>query len=226
MKLKPARIAPLVIALLWVQLRPLQAEVVTGRARVSDGDTIQIAGTKVRLHGIDAPEAAQTCKGAKGRNYPCGQVATRRLRDLTANRAVTCRGDERDQYGRLLGTCAVAGRVINGVLVREGLAWAFVRYTDVYLTQEREARAARRGVFTVYNVPPWEFRAGHRSEPVKREALKGCSIKGNVSRDGERIYHLPWQRDYARVGISTGAGERWFCNEAEARRAGWRKALR
>lgn len=51
-----------------------------------------------------------------------------------------------------------------------------------------------------------------------------CLIKGNVNRQGERIYHEPGDRDYARVNMSKGVGERWFCNEAEAQAAGWRHA--
>ena len=54
-----------------------------------------------------------------------------------------------------------------------------------------------------------------------------CNIKGNVSqRSGERIYHMPGQKDYAATRISAEYGERWFCSEAEARQAGWRKAGR
>jgi hypothetical protein len=52
-----------------------------------------------------------------------------------------------------------------------------------------------------------------------------CSIKGNVSiRTGEHIYHMPGQTDYLDTKISPRYGERWFCTEAEARAAGWRKA--
>lgn len=55
----------------------------------------------------------------------------------------------------------------------------------------------------------------------------GCNIKGNISVDtGERIYHVPGQKYYRETIISTGKGERWFCSEEEARRAGWRKAKR
>jgi hypothetical protein len=52
----------------------------------------------------------------------------------------------------------------------------------------------------------------------------GCVIKGNVSSSGERIYHLPGQEYYSRTHISISRGERMFCSEDEARRAGWRKA--
>jgi hypothetical protein len=52
-----------------------------------------------------------------------------------------------------------------------------------------------------------------------------CDIKGNISVEtGERIYHVPGQKYYAKTRISEGKGERWFCSEAEARAAGWRRS--
>ena len=52
-----------------------------------------------------------------------------------------------------------------------------------------------------------------------------CAITGNVSRNG-RIYHLPGQKDDDCVRIDINRGERMFCNEKEARSAGWRRAAR
>lgn len=53
----------------------------------------------------------------------------------------------------------------------------------------------------------------------------GCDIKGNISIDsGERIYHVPGQKYYRDTKIRSDYGERWFCSEAEARNAGWRKS--
>ena len=52
----------------------------------------------------------------------------------------------------------------------------------------------------------------------------GCTIKGNISQSGERIYHMPGQQYYTRTVIDPDAGERWFCSEQEASAAGWRKA--
>ncbi|GLQ79189.1 hypothetical protein GCM10007881_27070 [Mesorhizobium huakuii] len=55
----------------------------------------------------------------------------------------------------------------------------------------------------------------------------GCNIKGNISiNTGERIYHVPGQEHYWETKISPQYGERWFCSEAEAVAAGWRKARR
>lgn len=52
----------------------------------------------------------------------------------------------------------------------------------------------------------------------------GCDIKGNISKKGERIYHVPGQRWYDETVISPEKGEFWFCTEAEARANGWRRA--
>jgi hypothetical protein len=53
-----------------------------------------------------------------------------------------------------------------------------------------------------------------------------CRIKGNVSRNGERIYHMPSDRYYGVTRINPNFNERWFCTEAEAQAAGWRRARR
>jgi hypothetical protein len=55
--------------------------------------------------------------------------------------------------------------------------------------------------------------------------LVGCSIKGNISKNtGERIYHTPGQEYYTHSRIDLLSGDRWFCSEADARAAGWRKS--
>ena len=72
---------------------------VTGKPRVIDGDTIEIAGERIRLHGIDAPEAKQTCEWP-GKTIPCGRLATLALMDLTVGVEVTCKTREKDRYGR------------------------------------------------------------------------------------------------------------------------------
>jgi hypothetical protein len=59
---------------------------------------------------------------------------------------------------------------------------------------------------------------------ISAEETGACNIKGNVSTRGERIYHVPGQKYYDRTRISASHGERWFCSEAEARAAGWRRS--
>lgn len=212
---------------IFVAVSPAVAGEISGAAHVIDGDTIEIGATKVRLFGIDAPESAQTCRAVVEKAYPCGEAATARVRQMTEGRPITCKGDEHDRYGRLLGVCSVGGVEINRTLVREGLAWAFVKYSRTYVPEEQEARRAKRGVFATENTPPWDFRSGRWGEAEKHALTReGCAIKGNVNRKGEHIYHMPWQRDYAKVNMDKGLGERWFCDEGEAEKAGWRRAAR
>lgn len=50
-----------------------------------------------------------------------------------------------------------------------------------------------------------------------------CIIKGNISyKSGDKIYHIPGWKDYNATKINTEYGERWFCTEWEAYKAGWR----
>lgn len=53
-----------------------------------------------------------------------------------------------------------------------------------------------------------------------------CAIKGNVNSKGEKIYHMPGMRDYNRTDIKPAEGDGWFCTEAEAQEAGFRRAQR
>ena len=60
---------------------------------------------------------------------------------------------------------------------------------------------------------------------VSGNPTASCNIKGNISiSSGERNYHVPGQQYYAETRISPEHGERWFCSEAEARAAGWRRS--
>lgn len=62
-------------------------------------------------------------------------------------------------------------------------------------------------------------------EPALAMISGECDIKGNISiGSGERIYHLPGQRYYDETIIRLEYGERWFCSEADAIAAGWRRS--
>jgi endonuclease YncB( thermonuclease family) len=205
-----------------------------GRAAVVDGDTIEIGNERIRINGIDAPESSQLCKDDQGRSYRCGAMSARALDQLLAeSRPVRCEFVEWDQYGRFVGDCFRGdGLSVAAALVRAGMALDWPRYSGgAYASDQSAAAAAKAGMWQGDFQPPWEWRAAQRnSSPVAPliapVTSDDCGIKGNISRSGERIYHVPGMRDYDQTQINERAGERWFCSEAEARSAGWRRAQR
>ena len=199
---------------------------VTGRARVVDGDTLAIGTVRVRLEGIDAPEQDQTCGKPWFGTWKCGRAATEHLEKLTGERDVRCESKGNDAYGRVLGVCFIDGFDLNADMVRNGFAWAFVKYSLRYVEVEAEARGAKRGIWQGEAVPAWQWRAERwKAAEGEKRALGGpqCLIKGNITRQGN-IYHMPTDRWYDKTRIETDKGERWFCSEAEAAAAGWRPA--
>ncbi len=212
-------------------------DVLAGPARVIDGDTIEVRGQRLRLHGIDAPESAQSCTDSAGRSYRCGRAATNALAGLIGGGPVACRILDRGRYGRLIAVCYRNSVDLNGAMVSMGHALAYRQYGTPYVAHENAARARRLGVWQGNFAAPWDWRrsqgaaasrshgaATPRSTAPRQDS--DCTIKGNVSSSGDRIYHLPGQALYDRTRISEAKGERWFCSEAEARAAGWRRSRR
>lgn len=132
--------------------------------RVLDGDTIEVLQednelTRVRLNGIDAPEKAQ----------PFGQRSRQALTAMIAGKVVHIAGNNRDRYGRLLGTVWYDSADINAIQVIHGMAWAY-RYKGKAMVQayaEREEKACknRTGLWEEpAPVEPWRWRKLHNSE--------------------------------------------------------------
>ena len=133
---------------------------IVGSARIIDGDTIDIHGTRIRLQGIDAPESDQSCVDAGHRAWRCGKVATRALVGYVGGRPLHCRSSGFDRYRRVLAACALPdGSDINAWMVRQG--WALAYYSDTYRPQEAQAHAAKRGIWAGTFMPPWEWRHRH-----------------------------------------------------------------
>ncbi len=149
-----------VLLALAVWLSPARAAPdISGPARVADGDGLEIAGTKIRLFGIDAPELDQGCELHDGTPWPCGKLSRAFLLSLTKEKPITCKPEGIDAYGRTLGTCMVDGQDVNRSMVRAGYALAFRRYSTRYVDDEAFARSRWAGLWAGRFIAPWEHRA-------------------------------------------------------------------
>ncbi|WP_247280539.1 MULTISPECIES: thermonuclease family protein [unclassified Bradyrhizobium] len=164
----------------------------------------------------------------------------------SAGREWDCDLNGQDRYGRSLATCFIEGEDVAGWMVRQGWALSFTKYSHSYDSNEMTAREARLGLWQGAFIAPWDWRhrnkktevLGAASVPVNAQSIllgavsaaaapdPNCVIKGNVNRKGEHIFHSPGQLNYSKIAMDKGLGERWFCTEAEAEAAGWRKAAR
>ena len=200
---------------------PAQASV-DGAIRVIDGDTLDVGGVRVRLHGVDAPEASQTCTSADGKTWKCGAWVSREVRARYQGAHATCSPVDVDKYDRVVAVCRVRGQDMGRAIVRNGMAVAFRKYSKSYIRDEERAKRAGLGLHAGTFQRPTAFRAAR--QVVGSEPSGKCRIKGNISAKGTRIFHVPGQKYYDKTTIRADKGERWFCTEADARQAGWRKA--
>lgn len=222
-----------------IYVKPTSTATVEGRASVIDGDTVDIQGRRIRLNGIDAPESDQRCSDGRGKAFMCGARSAGYLDDLLAkSRPTRCEFVEFDQYGRMVADCYRADDAnVAALMVAAGWALDWPRHSNGrYAREQEQAASGRLGMWSGAFAKPWEWRAEQRglqttteSAPLSlfgstTESTASCVIKGNISKKGERIYHMPGQRYYSQTKISPSKGERWFCTEAEARAAGWRRS--
>ena len=209
-----ARLAMTIAAITSLMTWSALAETISGPVRPMDGDTFEMAGIGViRLADIDAPEMAQKCRGGPKELRDCGVFVADVLAGRIRGQSVECEAHAIDEYERRIASCSHAGEDLSTWLVSKGLALAFRRFSERLVSVEEAAKAAGRGLWQTTFESPWDYRA-RRWESAAQEAPEGCAIKGNINRDGERIYHTPWGSEwYERTKVTESKGERWFCDE-------------
>lgn len=139
-----------VVAVFSISTTSVHAKEITGRASVVDGDTIEIAGTRIRFNGVDAPESTQRCDDAAGKPYRCGRTSALALDAFLAkSRPTKCTATGKS-YDRIVATCWRAdGQDVGGWLVRNGHAVDWPKYSKGrYAADQRNAESGRKGIWS------------------------------------------------------------------------------
>jgi endonuclease YncB( thermonuclease family) len=122
---------------------------------VVDGDTLRLSDRIVRLRGLEAPARGETCRDPAGREFDCGAGSAEALSRIVAGRAVQCRVQGRDRFGRGLGRCEAGVVELNSALISAG--WALGMDT-AFAPLEQAARSAGRGLWAAGGRPPESWR--------------------------------------------------------------------
>ena len=198
--------------------------------RVIDGDTVKVRlengqTEDVRLLLVDTPETVNPEKPVQ----PYGPEASRFTKDaLPAGSDVLIERDQSktDRYGRLLAYVWADGKMINQELLRQGLARvAYIyepdtRYVETFQEIEAEAKEKKIGVWeTTGYATERGFDASVLTEKPVKQTDDCENIKGNINRQGKKIYHVEGGRSYEEVNP-----EEIFCSEQEAKEAGFIRA--
>ena len=152
--------------LTYNDVKSKEIKIISGIAKVIDGDTIRINNNKIRLFGIDAPEKKQQCQKpwltisifTFNKDYQCGEISTNKLKMKINNKFVMCKSSNKDRYKRFIAECYKDDINVNSWMVRNGYAFAYKKYSKKFLSQENIAKMEKLGLWAGTFELPWEWR--------------------------------------------------------------------
>jgi len=207
---------------------------------VVDGDTIKVLykgkEETVRMLLIDTPETHHPKLGVQ----PYGMQASNYTKNLLSGKTIEVEpavNEGRDKYGRLLAYLFINGQSVQEKILEQGLARvAYIyppntKYLDEYRAAEEKAKKKKLRIWSVAGYArddgyhPEVMAGASKSDKAgdsigfSPDANGNCGghIKGNINRDGEKIYHLPNDRFY-----KVTKAEQCFMTEKDAVKAGFR----
>lgn len=174
--------------------------------RVIDGDTFETEERQlIRLTGIDAPEL----------NSCGGKEAKQALGKLVLNKNLYVKVIYRDSGMRLISHVYNDKGLVSAQMLRLGMAY-------------NSGNAISDKALGIANNIAKEEKIGIYSTKCTQETnpnSKTCVIKGNFAyhKSGDSVYHFPGCGQYDHTVVELYKGDKWFCTESEAKKAGFVK---
>ena len=133
---------------------------IDGKARIIDGDSVEINNHMIRLIGIDAFEIKQECFKKDNTKYKCGEQSALILATIISNQPINCTAEKKDRYKRWLATCYIGKLDINENMVLYGYAFSYM--SNKYKNSEKEAKKVKAGAWSGKFIYPWEWRKSNK----------------------------------------------------------------
>jgi endonuclease YncB( thermonuclease family) len=145
----------------------VQEQFIEGKVvAITDGDTFKLLTKdsilyRIRIANIDSPERKQPFS-KRAKQFTSGAIFGKNVKVEILNT---------DRYGRLIGIVIYNdSMILNDELVRNGMAWHYIKYSNDEVLQklEDDARARKIGLWQDKNaIPPWEWRASKKKKTNK-----------------------------------------------------------
>ena len=144
-------------------------DIISGIAKVIDGDTIYINNKKIRFSGIDAPESyfkgkSQICYSlASKEKIFCGNLSKEKLTDKIKDQIIDCFPKNEDRYKRIIAECFLKQESLSTYMVRSGYAFDYIKYSKgKYQIDENFAKNNKLGLWETKFQYPWIWRKANK----------------------------------------------------------------
>ena len=141
---------------------------ISGKAKIIDGDTLKINKKKIRFSGIDAPESyffgkKQLCI-INNIEIQCGKLSKEKLIEKIGNQVVDCKIEKnKDQFSRLIGECFLKNKSLSVFMVKNGYAIDYPKYSNgKFRKYQIYAKNLSLGLWQMQFEYPWIWRKKNR----------------------------------------------------------------